>query len=117
LVADFWRISLRNGEPFLHWPLPTPIQQIQSHLLKQPKGDKAMVKLLSLIAEYGEELGVMAADIALEEGMPTVEAVLNIIHRLQEPNIPEIPAYDVPLNMQPLANLARYDSLLSRSTV
>ena len=109
--------ALRNGEPFLHWPLPAPIQQIQSHLLKQPKGDKAMVKLLSLIAEYGEELGVMAADIALEEGMPTVEAVLNIIHRLQEPNIPEIPAYDVPLNMPPLANLARYDSLLSRSAV
>jgi len=104
--------ALRNGEPFLHWPLPAPIKQIQSHLLKQPKGDKAMVKLLTLIAEYGDELGVMAAQIALEEGVPTVEAVLNIIHRLTEPVIPKIAAYDIPLRLPPMAHLARYDRLL-----
>jgi hypothetical protein len=106
--------ALRNGEPFLHWPLPKPIKQIQTHLLKQPKGDKAMVKLLTLIAEYGEELGVMAAEIALEEGMPTVAAVLNIIHRLTEPVIPKIETYDVPLRLPPLAHLSRYDTLLKQ---
>ena len=73
-----------------------------------------MVKLLTLVAEYGEELGIMAAEIALEEGMPTVEAVLNIIHRLQEPIIPEIVTYDVPLRLPPLAHLSRYDSLLKQ---
>jgi hypothetical protein len=71
-----------------------------------------MVKLLTLIAEYGEELGVAAAQIALEEGVPTVEAVLNIIHRLTEPVIPEIAAYDIPLRLPPMAHLARYDRLL-----
>ena len=106
--------ALRNGEPFLHWPLPKPIKQIQSHLLKQPKGDRAMVKLLTLIAQYGEELGITAAEIALEEGMPTVEAVLNIIHRLQEPVIPDIVTYDVALRLPPMAHLARYDSLLKQ---
>jgi len=105
--------ALRNGEPFLHWPLPQPVKILQSHLLKQPKGDRAMVKLLSLIADYGEEIGVKAAAIALDNEIPTVEAVLNIIHRLTEPVIPPIVSYDVPLRMPPQAQLSRYDSLLS----
>ncbi len=105
--------ALRNGEPFLHWPLPQPVKTLQSHLLKQPKGDRAMVKLLSLIADYGEEIGVKAAAIALDNEIPTVEAVLNIIHRLTEPVIPSIISYDVPLRMPPQAQLSRYDSLLS----
>ena len=105
--------ALRNGEPFLHWPLPQPVKILQSHLLKQPKGDRAMVKLLSLIADYGEEIGVKAAAIALDNEIPTVEAVLNIIHRLTQPVIPSIISYDVPLRMPPQAQLSLYDSLLS----
>ena len=105
--------ALRNGEPFLHWPLPQPVKILQNHLLKQPKGDRAMVKLLSLIADYGEEIGVKAAAIALDNEIPTVEAVLNIIHRLTEPVIPPIVSYDVPLRMPPQAQLSLYDSLLS----
>ena len=46
-----------------------------------------MVEMLSLLAEYGEEVGVAAAELALECGMPTVAAVQNIIHRLNEPPI------------------------------
>lgn len=106
--------ALRNGESFQHWPLPKAIKTIQKHLLKQPKGDRAMVRLLSLIADYGEELGVTAAELALEEGIPTVEAVLNIILRLQEPSIPEISTFDVPLKIPPLAQLHRFDCLLSQ---
>lgn len=75
-----------------------------------------MVRLLSLIADYGEDLGVTAAELALEEGIPTVEAVLNIIHRLQEPVIPEIPAFDVPLKTPPLAQLHHFDRLLHLET-
>ena len=105
--------ALRNGEPFLHWPLPQPVKILQSHLLKQPKGDRAMVKLLSLIADYGEEIVVKAAAIALDNEIPTVEAVLNIIHRLTQPVIPSIISYDVPLRMPPQAQLSLYDSLLS----
>ena len=105
--------ALRNGEPFLHWPLPQPVKILQNHLLKQPKGDRAMVKLLSLIADYGEEIGVKAAAIALDNEIPTVEAVLNIIHRLTQPVIPSIISYDVPLRMPPQAQLSLYDSLLS----
>lgn len=97
----------------MHWPLPQPIKTLQCHLLKQTKGDRAMIKLLSLIAKYGEELCVSAAAIALQEGVPAVEAVLNIIHRLKEPVIPIITSYDVPLKDPPQAQLARYNALLS----
>lgn len=72
-----------------------------------------MVQLLSLIAEYGEELGVTAAEIALEEGIPTVEAVLNIIHRLKEPPIPTFNLQTVALTIVPQANYERYNHLLS----
>lgn len=61
--------------------------------MSQPKGDKAMVKLLSLIADFGEDIGITAAEIALEQAIPTVEAVLNIILRLTESTIPELESY------------------------
>ena len=71
-----------------------------------------MVQLLSLIADYGEDLGVTATAIALEEGVPTVEAVLNIIHRLNEPVIPSFKINDIPLNIPPQVNCHRYNTLL-----
>ncbi len=98
--------ALRNGEPFLHWDLPQPVRQLQQHLLKHPKGDRAMVKLLSLIADYREDLGVTASAIALEEGVPTVEAVLNIIHRLTEPAIPSFKIKEIPLTIPPPGELS-----------
>ncbi|MBE0791991.1 IS21 family transposase, partial [Escherichia coli] len=104
--------ALRNGEPFINWDLPKPVKELQQHLLKRPKGDRAMVQLLSLIADYGEDLGVTAAAIALDEGVPTVEAVLNIIHRLTEPVIPTFKINDIPLNIPPQANCQRYNTLL-----
>ncbi|QBQ01355.1 IS21-like element ISYen2A family transposase (plasmid) [Yersinia enterocolitica subsp. palearctica] len=104
--------ALRNGEPFINWDLPKPVKELQQHLLKRPKGDRAMVQLLSLLADYGEDLGVTAAAIALDEGVPTVEAVLNIIHRLTEPVIPTFKINDIPLNIPPQANCQRYNTLL-----
>lgn len=49
-----------------------------------------MVKLLSLIADFGEGIGITATEIALEQGISTVEVVVNIILRLTEPAIPEL---------------------------
>ena len=63
-------------------------------------------------AAGGGTLGITAAALALEEGMPTVEAVLNIIHRLTEPVIPRFSMKDIPLNIPPEGNCARYNSLL-----
>lgn len=104
--------ALRHGEPFQGWALPAAIQTLQHHLLKQPRGDKAMVKLLSLIADFGEDIGVTAAELALEQGLPTVEAVLNIILRLTEPTVPKIESRHVALSCPPKANLSQFDQLL-----
>ncbi|WP_418055101.1 IS21 family transposase [Providencia stuartii] len=106
--------ALRHGEPFIHWPLPECIKTLQKHLMSQPKGDKAMVKLLSLIADFGEDIGITAAEIALEQGIPTVEAVLNIILRLTEPAIPELESQHIPLTCPPIATLTHFDQLLAR---
>ena len=50
--------ALRNGEPFKQWHLPPAIRTLQQHLMRQKSGDRAMVEMLSLLAEYGEEVVV-----------------------------------------------------------
>lgn len=105
--------ALRNGEPFLNWVLPEPIKTLEKHILQKSRGDRAMVQLLSLIAEYGEEVGVTAACIALEEKIPTVEAVHNIINRLLEPTPPRLQVKEIPLQLPPQGNCERYNSLLT----
>lgn len=109
--------ALRNGEPFLNWELPQPIKQLQAHLITKPKGDRAFIKLLSLIAEYGEDVGVTAACLALEERVPSVEAVQNIINRLLEPSIPELKVKEIPLHCPPQGNCERYNSLLTKGAI
>lgn len=104
--------ALRNGEPFKQWQLPPAIRTLQQHLMRQKSGDRAMVEMLSLLAEYGEEVGVAAAELALECGMPTVAAVQNIIHRLNEPPIPKFNLPDIPLRIVPQADLLRYNTVL-----
>lgn len=106
--------ALRNGEPFKHWPLPEAIKKLQKHLMKQPKGDRTMVEILTLIAEYGEEVGVTAAELALECGMPTVAAVQNIINRLNEPIVPKFNVPDIPLFIPPETDLTRYNIVLKQ---
>ncbi len=71
-----------------------------------------MVRLLALIADYGEDVGLTAAALALEEGVPTVEAVLNIINRLLAPAIPELKGREIPLNTPPISDCTLYNSLL-----
>lgn len=104
--------ALRNGEPFLNWDLPKPVRTIQKHLIRQPKGDRAMVRLLTLIADHGEDVGVTAASLALDEGCPTVEAVENIINRLLEPAIPALKTKEIPLANPPTSDCSIYNSLL-----
>ena len=108
--------ALRNGEPFLDWALPKPIKQLQSLLMKQIRGDKAMVKLLALMSEYDTDLALTAAELALEEGMVTPEAVLNIINRLKEPLPPKLSIDDIPLTLPPSVNCQQYDSLLTKGS-
>ncbi|TFV07003.1 IS21 family transposase [Bacillus stratosphericus] len=107
--------ALRDGRAFTGWVLPPVIERLKACLLKQPKGDRVMVKLLNLMAEYDADLALTAAELALDEGMPTPEAVLNIINRLKEPPPPRFHIRDIPLTVPPSVDCSRYDRLLSLS--
>ena len=69
-------------------------------------------RLLTLIADHGEDVGITAAALALEEGCPTVEAVENIINRLLEPAIPVLKTKEIPLTNPPTGDCSIYNSLL-----
>lgn len=103
---------MRNGEPFLDWALPNPIKQLQNRLLKQPGGDRVMVRLLALMADYDMDLALTAAELALEEGILTPEAVLNIINRLKEPLLPKLSISTIALRCPPQVNCQQYNRLL-----
>lgn len=75
-----------------------------------------MVKLLALMSEYDTDLALTAAELALEEGMVTPEAVLNIINRLKEPLSPKLSIDDIPLTLPPSVNCQQYDSLLTKGS-
>lgn len=107
--------ALRNGEPFMDWALPDPIKQLQNRLLKQPGGDKVMVRLLSLMSDYDMDLALTAAELALEEGILTPEAVLNIINRLKEPLLPKFSISTISLHCPPQVNCQQYNHLLKGS--
>ena len=56
LICDPWHYlpilekkpgSLRNGVPFVEWDWPVPIQLVRDRVLKQPKGDRAFVGVVS----------------------------------------------------------------------
>lgn len=104
--------ALRNGQPFKDWPLPNAIIRLQKKILKQMKGDRAMVRLLTIMAEYSEDVAVTAAEIALEENLITPEALQNIINRLIEPLSPPLTII-APITQQPLhISCTQYNDLL-----
>ena len=47
--------------------------------------------------------------------MPTVAAVQNIIHRLNEPPIPKFNLPDIPLRIAPQIDLLRYNEVLKHA--
>lgn len=105
--------ALRNGEPFIDMQLPKVIQQLQAHLIKKIGGDKVLVKLFSMMADYELELALTAAELALEQGIVTPEVVLNIINRLREPLPPKLQVADIPLSLPLHVNCKQYDQVLS----
>ncbi|MES9822612.1 MAG: IS21 family transposase [Candidatus Thiodiazotropha sp.] len=105
--------ALRNGAPFQDWVLPAPIAKVKTHLLRQPKGDRAFVEILLALRDHGSELLSVACDLALEHRTVSAAVVLNHVHRLSTP--PSVRSLPVPDNLalrnEPQANCARYDRL------
>lgn len=106
--------ALRNGAPFAEFP--PSFQKLQAKLLKRPGGDREMVEILALVLLHDERMVLMAVDLALDAGAPSKQTVLNILSRLLEAPLP--PPIEAPqafaLDVEPLANVDRYDQLRAR---
>lgn len=103
--------ALRNGAPFLE--LPDSFRRLQAILLKRRGGDREMADILALVLLHDEQLVEQAIEAALQSEYPTKQHVLNCLSRLSEPARPEplLASTVLRLNMEPLANTARYDGL------
>lgn len=127
--------ALRNGAPFRDWELPPPIAAMRLALeksanradrpelgradLRQSDADRQFVGILGAIATYGLETVAAACAEALEMGTASRDVVLNILgRRNDDPDAPDLPSSTLPerlpiLTAPPLADCARYDTLLS----
>jgi transposase len=106
--------ALRNGLPFREWHLAPAVQSLREVLEKTKDGDKQLAGILAAIPQYGEEAVNVACELALETGLTSKDAVLNILCRATE----DIPARDMtpPEHLRllnpPQANCALYERLL-----
>jgi transposase len=106
--------ALRNGRPFMDWKLPCGIQTIREALTNVGDGDRQFAGILNAIPQYGEEAVNVACELALEMGLTSKEAVLNIVCRATE-SVPErniTPPAHLLLQYPPQANCANYECLL-----
>lgn len=106
--------ALRNGRPFREWVLPPGLQGLREALEGIRGGDRQLAGILSAIPQYGEEAVNVACELALEVGLTSKDAVLNILCRATE----DIPALDIAppehlrLSHPPTANCTGYELLL-----
>ncbi|EGO93442.1 Mu transposase domain-containing protein, partial [Acidiphilium sp. PM] len=105
--------ALRNGAPFLE--LPDAFRHLQRHLLQHPGGDRDMVEILALVLHHDEQLVLMAAELALADGVPSKTHILNRLHRLIDGKQAPPPVITAPqaltLAHEPRADVERYDTL------
>lgn len=122
LVCDPWHYlpilerkpgALRNGAPFINWDLPASIKLVRDHILKQQKGDRAFVEVLMMAREMGLDVLEVACDLVLDGAVVSAPVVMNEMRRLVAPvqpillNAPDM----LKLQIEPLADCGRYDSL------
>lgn len=109
--------ALRNGAPFAD--LPEPLQKLRSGLLREDGGDKVMAKVLALVPKTGLQDVLVAVEVALEGAPPSgrvsVEHVINVLARLMAAPAPQTVQTTLALADPPLADTARYDSLLAQT--
>lgn len=103
--------ALRNGAPFAD--LPEGFRRLQTQLLQRPGGDREMVEILALVLQYEEQAVLTAVELALEAHAPSKPHVLNLLARLvgEMPPAPVDAPPSLALQVEPLANAARYDGL------
>ena len=108
--------ALRDGAPFVRWALPAALLAIKTRYLRRIGGDRDFVELLQLIQTYDMDTVASACELALEDNTTQLPAIVNLIHRLAEPdNEPLLNTLQYPqLTVLPEANCQRYERLLAR---
>ena len=106
--------ALRNGAPFAD--LPAPLQRLRSALLRHAGGDKVMARVLMAVPTHGLEAVLVAVDLVLESGRPSVEHVLNVLARLTDGPAPPSVATTLTVATAPVADPDRYDTLHAEVT-
>ena len=101
--------ALRNGAPFAD--MPEPLQRLRGLLLRHEGGDRVMAKVLAAVPQYGLESVLVAVELVLESGNPSVEHIENVLNRLKAAPPPEPVETDLTVSEVPIANTQRYDSL------
>ena len=106
--------ALRNGRPFRDWALAPGLLSLRETLEGIKGGDRQLAGILSAIPQYGEEAVNVACELALEAGLTSKDAVLNILCRTTEDALARdiAPPANLCLRYPPQANCAGYERLL-----
>jgi hypothetical protein len=106
--------ALRNGRPFRDWALAPGLQSLRETLEGIKGGDRQLAGILSALPQYGEEAVNVACELALEAGLTSKDAVLNILCRATEDALARdiAPPANLCLRYPPQANCAGYERLL-----
>ena len=109
--------ALRNDAPFAD--LPEGFRRLQTVLLACSGGDREMVEILALVLQYDEQAVLTVVELALEANAPSRLHVLNLLARLvgETPPAPVDAPSSLTLQVEPIANVARYDGLRRTSHV
>mgnify|MGYP001587564511 CR=1 FL=1 len=103
--------ALRNGAPFADMPIPFAKLQAALRRRERQQGDRIMAKVLAAVPIHGLEAVLVAVELVLESGAPSVEHVLNVLARLNPATPPGKIDTHLTLTEEPLADTARYDRL------
>jgi len=111
--------ALRDGAPFKNWLLPDSILTVKQHCLKRKGGDRDFVELLLQVRTHGLELVTRACELSLEKKVTQFAAIINLIHRLAEPDPESSLNTDTypTIAVLPEANCQRYEQLLASRAV
>jgi transposase len=101
--------ALRNGAPFAD--MPEPLQRLRGLLLKREGGDRVMAKVLAAVPKHGLETVLVAVELVLESGNPSVEHIENVLHRLKSTPPPQGVETTLVVTQTPIADTGRYDRL------
>lgn len=101
--------ALRNGAPFAD--MPEPLLRLKRGLLKRDGGDRVMAQVLATVPVAGLDAVLVAVELVLESGVLSIEHILNIVARLNDPPTAESAQTQLQLLEAPQANTERYDQL------